>query len=115
MTRKNVTDGLYGILTETCPVCSGQGRVLSDATKRISVVRKMRETLIGGRSAAYLFGLHPDTYELVMTPGQNVVAVLRSETGKQVAIVPDQDVSPTEARVLIEGRAGVLKRGVEQR
>jgi ribonuclease G len=115
MTRKNVTDGLYGILTETCPACSGQGRVLSDVTKRISVVRKMRETLVGGRSAAYLFGLHPDTYELVMTPGQNVVAVLRSETGKQVAIVPDQDVSPTEARVLIEGRAGVLKRGVEQR
>jgi ribonuclease G len=115
MTRKNVTDGLYGILTETCPHCSGQGRVLSDATKRISVVRKMRETLVSGRSAAYLFGLHPDTYELVMTPGQNVVAVLRSETGKQVAIVPDQDVASTEARVLIEGRAGVLKGGVEQR
>ncbi len=47
MTRKNVTDGLYGILTETCPCCSGQGRVLSDTTKRISVVRKMRETLDG--------------------------------------------------------------------
>jgi ribonuclease G len=115
MTRKNVTDGLYEILTETCPCCSGQGRVLSETTRRIAVVRQMREILSLGRSAAYLFGLHPDTYELVMAPGQNVVAVLRSETGKQVAIVPDDDAGPTEVRVLIEGRAGLLKRSVEQR
>ena len=25
MTRKNVTDGLYGVLTEPCPTCRGQG------------------------------------------------------------------------------------------
>jgi ribonuclease G len=115
MTRKNVTDGLYGILTETCPTCSGQGRVLSEMTRRIAAVRQMRDTLSTGRSAAYLFGLHPDTYDLVMAPGYNVVAALRAETGKQVAIVPDDDASATEARVLIEGRAGLLKRGMEQR
>ena len=115
MTRKNVTDGLYGILTETCPACSGQGRVLSEMTRRIAAVRQMRDTLSTGRSAAYLFGLHPDTYDLVMAPGYNVVAALRAETGKQVAIVPDDDAGPTQARVLIEGRAGLLKRGMEQR
>ena len=107
--------GLYGTLTETCPCCSGQGRVLSDATRRISVVRRMREILTSGRSPAYLFGLNPATHELVMKPGQNVVAALRAETGKQVAIVPDDDAGSTEVRVLIEGKAGLLRRGVEQR
>ena len=115
MTRKNVTDGLYDILTEPCPCCSGDGRVLSPSTRRISVERRMREILVNGRSAAYLFGVNPETYDLVMAPGQNVVAALRASTGKQVAIVPDEDAKPTEVRVLIEGRTGVLKRAGDER
>ncbi len=113
MTRKNVTDGLYGILTEPCPRCGGEGRVLSEVTRRIAVERRMREILKAGKAAAFLLGINPETYELVMAPGQNIVAVLRSETGKQVAIVPEKDCDPTEVRVLIEGRAGLLKRVLE--
>jgi len=115
MTRKNVTDGLYGILTEPCPTCAGEGRVLSPLTRKIAVERRMREILSGGRSQAYLFGLNPETYELVMAPGQNVVAGLRAATGKQVAIVPDSDVSATEVRVLIEGRTGSIGERADER
>ncbi|MFA5844771.1 MAG: Rne/Rng family ribonuclease [Coriobacteriia bacterium] len=113
MTRKNVTEGLYGILTEQCPCCHGEGRVLSDVTKRIMVVRRMREILEGGRSPAYLFGLHPETYALVRAPGQNAIATLRAETGKQVEIVTDPDTEPTGVSILIEGKAGLLKRALE--
>jgi len=104
MTRKNVTDGLYGVLTEPCPCCSGEGRVLSRTTRRIAAERRMREILVNGKSSAYLFGLDPETYELVTAPGRNTIASLRSETGKQVSIVSDPDVGPTEVRILIEGR-----------
>jgi ribonuclease G len=113
VTRKNVTDGLYGILTEPCPVCEGEGRVISRTTRRISVERRMREILSAGKSNAYLFGLNPQTYELVMAPGNNTAASLRSETGKQVSIVADDGTGPTEVRVLIEGRTGVFGRGGE--
>jgi ribonuclease G len=106
MTRKNVTDGLYGVLTEPCPNCNGEGRVLSAATKRISVERRMREILRSGKANAYLFGLNEDTYELVTAPGRNTAAIMRAETGKQVSIVPVPEAGPTEVRVLIEGRAG---------
>jgi ribonuclease G len=106
MTRKNVTEGLYGVLTEPCPCCEGEGRVLSDVTRRITVERRMREILRLGRSSAYLFGLNPATYALVTAPGRNTAAVLRAETGRQVSIVPDEDTGPTEVRVLIEGRGG---------
>lgn len=108
MTRKNVTHGLYGMLTEPCACCSGEGRVLSAATRRISVERRMREILRQGKSPAYLFGLNPETYELVMAPGHNLTATLRAETGRQVSIVADASCGPTEVRVLIEGRGGVL-------
>lgn len=113
ITRKNVTDGLYGVLTEPCPTCEGEGRVISRTTRRISVERRMREILRMGKSNAYLFGLNPQTYELVMAPGANTAATLRAETGKQVSIVPDEQTGATEVTVLIEGRTGMFGRGAE--
>lgn len=113
MTRKNVTDGLFGVLTEPCPCCGGEGHVLSKTTRRIAVERRMREILTEGTSSAYLFGLEPETYELTVAPGRNVIAGLRAETGRQVTVVPDEECEPTEVRVLIEGKTGYLRRGIE--
>lgn len=104
MTRKNVTDGLYGVLTAPCPTCHGEGRVLSDATRRIAAERRIKEILVSGRSSAYLLGLQPETYALVTAPGNNTIAILRAETGKNVALVADPDCAPTEVKVVIEGR-----------
>jgi len=113
ITRKNVTDGLYGVLTEPCPHCGGEGRVVSRATRRIAVERRMREILRIGKSNAYLFGLNPQTYELVTAPGLNTAASLRAETGKQVSIVADEEAAPTEVRILIEGKTGLLRRAFD--
>jgi ribonuclease G len=114
LTRKNVTDGLYGVLTEPCPTCGGEGRVLSDATKRITVERRLREILITGKSSAYLLGLNPATYALVSAPGNNAIAMLRSETGKQLSVIADPDAAATEVRILIAGKAGTLGLDGEQ-
>ncbi|NTU71643.1 MAG: Rne/Rng family ribonuclease [Coriobacteriia bacterium] len=113
ITRKNVTDGLYGVLTEPCPHCGGEGRVVSRTTRRIAVERRMREILRTGKSNAYLFGLNPQTYELVTAPGLNTAASLRAETGRQVSIVPDEECAPTEVRILIEGKTGLLRRSFD--
>ncbi len=113
ITRKNVAEGLYGTLTEPCPCCSGEGRVVSRTTRRIAVERRMREILRMGKSNAYLFGLNPQTYELVTAPGLNTAASLRAETGIQVSIVADDAVEATEVRILIEGRQGLLRRPFE--
>jgi ribonuclease G len=112
MTRKNVTDGLYTVLTDPCPTCHGQGRVLSEATRRIMVERRMREILLAGKSAAYLFGIAPETLAIVNQPGRNVLAALRAETRKQVAMVADPDCGPAEVRVLIEGKTGSIERAL---
>jgi len=106
MTRKNVTDGLFEVLTDVCPRCDGTGRVMSGTSRRIAAERRMREILLSGKSSAYLFGLNPQTYELVMAPGTNALAQLRAESGKHVAVIAEEDCGPTEVRVLIEGRPG---------
>ncbi|HET6350829.1 MAG TPA: Rne/Rng family ribonuclease [Coriobacteriia bacterium] len=110
ITRKNVTEGLYGVLTEPCACCSGEGRVVSRQTRRIAVERRMREVLRIGKADAYLFGLNPETFELITEPGLNIAASLRADYGRQVTIVPDSDAGPTEVRVLIEGRTGIFGR-----
>ena len=66
-----------------------------------------------GKSDAYLFGLNPQTFELVTAPGLNVAAALRAETGKQVSIVPDEEAAATEVRILIEGKTGLLRRAFD--
>jgi len=113
ITRKNVTEGLYGVLTEPCPTCHGESRVVSRTTRRIAVERRMREILRNGKSNAYLFGLNPQTFELVNAPGLNTAATLRAETGRQVSIVADEEAGPTEVRILIEGRTGLVKRAFD--
>lgn len=111
ITRKNVTDGLYEVLTERCPNCNGEGRVVSATTRRIAVERRMREILRHGRSDAYLFGLAPETHRLICEPGLNIAASLKAETGRQVTIVSDSEAGATEVRVLLEGRTGLLPKG----
>ncbi|MCL4078969.1 Rne/Rng family ribonuclease [Coriobacteriia bacterium Es71-Z0120] len=106
MTRKNVTDGLYGVLTEPCPMCGGEGRVLSEATRRITVTRRLKEILTTGRSSAYVVSVNPETYALLTGPGDNTVPALRAETGKHLTLLADPDCLPTEVKVLVEGRLG---------
>ena len=43
MTRQNVTDGVREILTKTCPICEGEGVVLSEETVAIEVERWLRD------------------------------------------------------------------------
>ena len=113
MTRKNVTDGLFGVLTEECPTCDGQGRVLSAATRRIAVERRMRDAIAKSKASAFLFAVNPETYEAITVPGLNIIAGLRSETRAQITVAPDPECEPLEVRVLIEGKTGFIKRSLD--
>ena len=54
MTRQNVTDGVREIMTKPCPVCEGEGVVLSEETVAIEVDRWLRD-LVAERSKAPAF------------------------------------------------------------
>ena len=59
MTRQNVTDGPREILTTRCPVCAGDGIVVSDATHALEVERKLRAIAKGSRVQAFRVAVHP--------------------------------------------------------
>src|SRR6185312_11143634 len=66
MTRQNVTDGPREILTRKCPVCAGDGIVVSDQTVALQVERRLRALAqAGSRVQAYRVAVHPRIIPLV--------------------------------------------------
>ncbi len=60
MTRQNVTDGVREIMTKPCPVCVGEGVVLSEETVAIEVDRSLRDLVADGSKApAFLIRVNP--------------------------------------------------------
>src|SRR5207244_8315814 len=53
MTRQNVTDRVREIMTSKCPVCEGDGIVVSDASVAIDVERKLRALASASRHKAF--------------------------------------------------------------
>ena len=101
--RKRTTEGLYKVLTDVCPRCSGRGRSLSFETCQIEVERKIREIMASSRHQAFLFAINDETYTSIMDSGVNFALTIRAETGKHIRLVGERNLEPTEVNVLIEG------------
>ena len=76
MTRQNVTDGPREILTNRCPVCAGDGVVVSDATHALEIERKLRAIAKGSRVQAFKVAVHPRVLALLVGPGGSRLTAL---------------------------------------
>jgi predicted RNA-binding protein with TRAM domain len=90
MTRQNVTDGPREILTNRCPVCDGDGVVVSDATHALEVERKLRAVAKGSRVQAFKVAVHPRVLTLLAGPGGRRLAALDAASRRRFFLVPAQ-------------------------
>jgi len=88
MTRQNVTDGPREILTSRCPVCAGDGFVVSEATHALEIERKMRAIAKGSRVQAFHVALHPRVLSLIVGPGGNRLAEIESAARRRFFLTP---------------------------
>ena len=88
MTRQNVTDGPREILTIRCPICSGDGVVVSDATHALEVERKLRELAKGSRVQAFEVAVHPRVLALLAGPGGARLEALEAAARRRFFLVP---------------------------
>ncbi len=88
MTRQNVTDGPREILTNRCPVCSGDGVVVSDATHALEVERKLRAIAKGSRVQAFEVAVHPRVLTLLAGPGGARLEELEAAARRRFFLVP---------------------------
>jgi ribonuclease G len=88
MTRQNVTDGPREILTTRCPVCAGDGIVVSDATHALDVERKLRALAKGSRVQAFEVAVHPRVLPLLVGDGGARLEALEAASRRRFFLVP---------------------------
>jgi ribonuclease G len=88
MTRQNVTDGPREILTNRCPVCSGDGVVVSDGTHALEIERKLRAIAKGSRVQAFKVEVHPRVLSLLAGAGGRRLEDLEAVARRRFFLVP---------------------------
>jgi ribonuclease G len=88
MTRQNVTDGPREILTNRCPVCSGDGVVVSEATHALEVERKLRAIAKGSRVQAFRAAVHPRILTLLAGPGGSRLEAVEAAARRRFFLEP---------------------------
>ena len=103
MTRKNVADGVREIMTCECPVCEGTGRVLSDESLAIDMLRNLRRVARESKSEAFRVELEDGVARALIGPGGSGLDELEHETGRAFDVVGRIDVERDHFEVVAEG------------
>jgi len=109
MTRQNVTDGPREILTVACPVCAGDGIVLSVETHAVDVERELRRLVRTSRHQAFRIEVAADVAALIVGPGAARLAELERETGRRFFLETRDDVHGDHFVVLDRGPVSKLE------
>jgi ribonuclease G len=112
MTRQNVTDGPREILTRKCPVCAGDGIVVSDTTIAMQIERRLRALATpGSRVQAYRVAVHPRILGLLAGPAGERLAAIEESVKRRFFLVPAENghIHNDYFEVLAEGRLEELR------
>jgi ribonuclease G len=104
MTRQNVTEGVREILTKTCPVCGGEGVVLSEETVAIDVERKLRDLATEKADVeAFLIQINPRVTQLLARGPGRPLLDLERDTGKHFHFEGSEGLPTDHFAVTLEG------------
>jgi ribonuclease G len=103
MTRQNVTDGPREILTVKCPVCAGDGIVVSHETRAIEAERKLRAVTRETRHQAFRIELNAHVASLLVGAGGARLGEIEEETGRRFFLEPREDAPADHFEVLERG------------
>src|SRR5665811_1654584 len=65
MTRQNASKGLVDVMTSRCPLCRGEGRVLSDESALIAVERRLTDMSNASGTPGLRVEVHPRLFRLL--------------------------------------------------
>lgn len=106
MTRQNVTDGVREIMTKRCPVCDGEGVVLSEETVALHVERHLREYIANNPTPdAYLAKINPRVTNALLHTMGNPIEHLEMETGKIIMFEGGDGLPLEHFEISYEGSA----------
>jgi ribonuclease G len=100
MTRQNTTDGARGILTRSCPCCSGKARILSDETMALDTERRIRNLARRSTANAWLIEVNAGVAERL---AGDRVKRLEKQIGRRVFFEGSAGLPVDTFRILAEG------------
>jgi ribonuclease G len=103
MTRQNVTDGPREILTQRCPVCTGDGVVLSETSLAVDLERRLRALAAGSRHKAYKVAVNAHVGSRLIGPGAQRLAAIEAQTKRRFLLELEDDVPTDHFEVLGQG------------
>jgi ribonuclease G len=111
MTRQNVTDGPREILTSRCPICEGDGFVVSDATHALEIERRLRILAKGSRVQAFRVAVHPRVLPLIVGPGGTRLEAVETAARRRFFLTPAENghVHLDHFDVLGQGKLDALR------
>ena len=110
MTRQNVTDGPREILTKKCPICGGDGIVVSETTAAVEIERKLRSLAASKpRTKAFRVEVAAKTGTLLIGPGAARLEELEAATKKRFFVELEDQTHTDHFAVLEEGTVAKLQ------
>jgi ribonuclease G len=103
MTRQNVTDGPREILTSKCPVCEGDGIVVSNASVAIDVERKLRALASASRHKAFKVAVNEHVAGLLIGSGASRLTEIEAQAKRRFVLEPREGVPHDFFEVLDQG------------
>jgi ribonuclease G len=111
MTRQNVTDGPREILTRKCPVCEGDGIVVSDASMAIDIERKLRALASASRHKAFKVAVNDHVAGLLIGSGATRLTEIEAHAKRRFVLEPREGAPHDFFEVLDQGTLEKLQGG----
>jgi ribonuclease G len=103
MTRQNVTDGPREILTRKCPLCEGDGIIVSDESVAIDDERKLRALASASRHKAFKVAVNDHVAEVLIGPGASRLTEIEERAKRRFVLEPREGVPHDFFEVLDQG------------
>jgi ribonuclease G len=103
MTRQNVTDGPREILTRKCPVCAGDGIVVSDASVAVDIERKLRALAAASRHKAFKVAVNEHVASVLIGSGASRLAEIEAQAKRRFVLEPRENVPHDFFEILDQG------------
>ena len=109
MTRQNVAHGPREILTKRCPVCDGDGTVISETSAAVEAERKLRALAGSSRTGAFRVELNAHAAAILIGPGAARLRAIEERTRRRFFIVGREDVKTDHFKELERGPVAKLQ------
>lgn len=110
MTRQNVTEGLRGILSKTCPTCNGEGVIISEESMAFDIERRLRRLAETSPNEAFLVEVHPKVAAMLIGQGGAKLKEIELDTKKYFSFEGLDTIPIDTFEVSAEGSREAIQR-----